>query len=348
MPTIVYSSAPAEKRGTYGNPSESAIELSAVGYLLGSTRRILDGSSAQVSSSGTSVWIYGSPSTPASPPALTNVTLDGFARIINMTSNDSRILYKSPTLPANFHWLLIPRVSNVEIDFALVTSGNKTEILDETLLVYKNQPTIVYEGEWLTVEHIAGIGNATMKTSSPGASVSFSFTGKDKSYSFRLPPHTPSGTSASAWGACDHDGAQVDVYLDGTLSPETRIQPGPDPTSLPYCPIFSASGLPSSQHTVRLQLNNDSSAPPHLSFDYFQFEPSFSSPSTGSGNVKGVTQTDKVLAFSEPTGKSPGSAIPAGARLAGIIFGSIGIAFFLTILILRRRLFKRRVRPPAE
>ncbi|KAG6896079.1 hypothetical protein C0992_010453 [Termitomyces sp. T32_za158] len=113
-------------------------------------------------------------------------------------------------------------------------------------------------------------------------------------------------------------------------------------------PLFSVSGLSGANHTLKLLLIKNDSAPTDLSIDYLTFVSSSSSSGTKPiTNTSPTASIDQVLIFSTPT-NSPSSIKPSGARLAGLIFGVIGIAVFVALLIFRRRIFRRRVRPPPE
>ncbi|KAG6899565.1 hypothetical protein C0993_009177 [Termitomyces sp. T159_Od127] len=223
----------------------------------------------------------------------------------------------------------------------LVTPGNQTEVLGETLLVDNNDSSVSYEGDWVrtslseivarNAEVRMPIVNSTMRSNSPGASVSFPFM----------------GTAVSVFGSCgrEQDISNVDVYLDGVLAPKTA--PNHDEVRHTVSPLFSVSGLSKASHTLKLLLISNDSASTNLSIDHFTYAPSF--PSFGTKRITNrspTAPTNEVLIFSTPT-HSP-SVKPNGARLAGLIFGVIGIALFLALLIFRRRIFRRRARPPPE
>ncbi|KAH0578369.1 hypothetical protein H2248_003981 [Termitomyces sp. 'cryptogamus'] len=342
MAFILYNAAFKEHRIEYRN--SSAIEVDSRRSLGGSTLMIVGETFLNVTFSGTSILIYGGniplhkSDTGPLPDSEKNALIDGVPITVTFAQNSGGLLYKSPEFTEGFHSLDFPNMSNVCIDYMLVTPGNQTEVLGETLLINDNDPSLSYEGDWVRdtphfLERMP-LENSTMRTDSPGASVSFPFT----------------GTAVSAFGYCEEvkDILNVDVYLDGVLAPKTAINS--DEARFTIVPLFAISGLSGTTHTLKLQLTNNginnNSIRTNLSIDHFTYVPSFRSFAIERITNIRTTAPSSEVNFSTPT--SPPSTKPSGARLAGLIFGVIGIALFLALLVFRRRIFKRRVRPPPE
>ncbi|KAG6915034.1 hypothetical protein DXG01_013825 [Tephrocybe rancida] len=218
----------------------------------------------------------------------------------------------------------------------LVTAGSGTKLLGETILVDDRDPTVLYEGDWSqsiqnrtrNLEGCIPVGGSTMQTSSLGASISFSF----------------EGTSVSVFGVSERedDFLSVDAYLDGNLVPKAPRSGNEFPHS--NYPWFSASELPSGDHKIKLQLNPNNGSTVNFAFDYLTYTPSF--PSVTTPPDSSIWKVNS--AFGPSHTPDPNATKPSGARLAGLVFGIIGIVLLLALLIFRRRIFRRRLRPPAE
>ncbi|KAG6881830.1 hypothetical protein C0993_012671, partial [Termitomyces sp. T159_Od127] len=96
--------------------------------------------------------------------------------------------YQSQILPDTIHNLTMSDGSNqnnlVTIDYITITAGESTPLQGERLIVDDNDPSVVFEGEWVLgtdpVLHVQDISrlayeNTTHRTSSPGASATFHF-----------------------------------------------------------------------------------------------------------------------------------------------------------------------------
>ncbi|KAG6852622.1 hypothetical protein C0991_010371, partial [Blastosporella zonata] len=371
MASIIYDATVEEKRVQYW--TSSAVEVGSRGSIGGSTLMIFAETPLNVTFSGiidrcgpsysltwtlpfhkgTSISIYGnsiSINTSVLPvPDFQKVVLiNGIPTTgIFTPQNNTGLFYKSPTLSEGSHSLNIPSLNEIYIDYILVTAGSQTKLLKETLLVDESDPTVSYEGAWmrsyapLPSDAVDGasdsrarapVGGSTMWTNTPGASFSFLFT----------------GTSVTVFGVCERgeDFSNVDVYLDGNLAP--KAIPSGDLFPQANCPWFSAPILSPGNHTIKFQLNhNDNYTRTNLIVDYFTYIPSFDSLAISTAlNSSSPGRIYSALSPSSSRNQTP--TTPTGARLAGFIFGGIGIIFLLSILVLRRRIFRWRPRPPAE
>jgi hypothetical protein len=100
----------------------------------------------------------------------------------------SRQWYQSETLPDAQHNITITHIPSTSIDFVVVTAGQNTPLLGQTLIVDDTDSAIAYAGSWTqnngmfttNYDPFIGLpfGNSTHQTSSIGASAVFSFSGK--------------------------------------------------------------------------------------------------------------------------------------------------------------------------
>jgi hypothetical protein len=95
--------------------------------------------------------------------------------------------YQSPTLSDAQHDITITQIPSTSVDYVVVTAGENTPLLDQTLIVDDSDPSITYQGSWtqntspLTTSYSPPVGlpfgNATHQTNSAGDSAAFGFTG---------------------------------------------------------------------------------------------------------------------------------------------------------------------------
>ena len=96
--------------------------------------------------------------------------------------------YQSPTLHDGNHNIAITHIAATSVDFAVVTAGPSTNIVGTTLIVDDGDPAIAYQGPWSQQSNswtsadspYVGLpyGNGTHRTTSAGASASFTFIGR--------------------------------------------------------------------------------------------------------------------------------------------------------------------------
>jgi hypothetical protein len=71
--------------------------------------------------------------------------------------------------------------TGTSIDFAIVEVGTKTNLTQSTIIVDNVSPSILYSGDWSRdnsiLERGFPYGNSTQRSSTPGDSFTFSFTG---------------------------------------------------------------------------------------------------------------------------------------------------------------------------
>jgi len=107
----------------------------------------------------------------------------------NDTENIYRQWFQSPTLVDGFHSVTVANCSNRTIlDFAAVKVGTRSNLTQSTIIVDNESPSISYSGHWSrnTSELTSGsyfsggypYGNSTHRSSTPGDTFTFRFTGK--------------------------------------------------------------------------------------------------------------------------------------------------------------------------
>jgi len=107
-----------------------------------------------------------------------------------MSYDDSPGYYKpwfqSTKLSDGQHTITVRNLSNAEIDFAIVEVGNQTPLSGKTIVVDNDSPSIRYSGHWSrnTSQFRSGTdfmgfpyGNSTHRSSTPGDTFTFRFTG---------------------------------------------------------------------------------------------------------------------------------------------------------------------------
>ena len=109
------------------------------------------------------------------------------------------ITYDDPSPPTYKQWFQSPKLSDgkhtitvsnlafgTSIDFAIVNVGNQTPLTGQTIVVDDDNPSILYTSHWSrnTNKFIAGTlpvgypyGNSTHRSSTPGDTFTFRFTG---------------------------------------------------------------------------------------------------------------------------------------------------------------------------
>lgn len=119
------------------------------------------------------------------------VSIDG-GPTSNVSYNDpspqsTRRWYQSPTLPSTNHSIIIDHLAEPTLDFVVITAGETTPLSGQKLIVDDNDAAFTYEGDWSRNTDpykyndypMIGIpfGNATHRTTTPGASATFKFSG---------------------------------------------------------------------------------------------------------------------------------------------------------------------------
>ncbi|KAG6882209.1 hypothetical protein C0993_011583 [Termitomyces sp. T159_Od127] len=97
--------------------------------------------------------------------------------------------YQSQILPDTIHNLTMSdgrQDSLVAIDYVTITAGESTPLQGESLIVDDNDPSVVFEGEWVLITDLVlqvpdgsrfAYESTAHQTSSPGASATFHFNG---------------------------------------------------------------------------------------------------------------------------------------------------------------------------
>ena len=139
--------------------------------------------------SGTSVAFIGN--TPAPPSSQTATVQIDNGTVFNITYDDPspptyKQWFQSPKLSDGKHTITVSNLATTSIDFAIVYIGNQTPLTGQTIVVDNDSPSVLYSGHWSrnTNKFIAGTlpagypyGNSTHRSSTPGDTFTFRFTG---------------------------------------------------------------------------------------------------------------------------------------------------------------------------
>ncbi|KAF8221379.1 hypothetical protein L208DRAFT_1415109 [Tricholoma matsutake] len=239
----------------------------------------------------------------------------------------TRQWYQSPTLPDAKHTIDITHIAATSVDYAVVTVGPQTNLAGVTLIVDDSSPDITYAGSWTRSNSFTSnggppiglpYGNATHRTSSNGASATFSFTG--------------TGVSVGGIFTWNIIGAfSVKYTLDGVSSTQdytvtsSAQQFVNGERQQPNFIFFSRNSLSPGQHTLQMQLVN--SVNQVFELDYITYTPSFNalastppntnpsttSPSTTSPSIPNTSTANPSTINASTTNTSTTNTSTAGA-----------------------------------
>lgn len=139
---------------------------------------------------GTSAAFIGN-SAPASAPQTAVVQIDNGTSYVYTYQDPNPQNYMqwftTPTLPAGNHTVTLSNLTLISLDYAVVKVGDHTPLGGQTIIVDDDSPLIQYSGQWSrnSNKFIPGnlptgfpYGNVTHRSSNPGDTFTFQFTGK--------------------------------------------------------------------------------------------------------------------------------------------------------------------------
>jgi len=95
--------------------------------------------------------------------------------------------FQSPTLTEGQHTIKVDGIDGTSLDYATITVGQNTPLLGKTVIVDNEDPLVHYSGTWTRTPdkfipgHIPSglpFRNSTHRTTTPGDSITFQFTGQ--------------------------------------------------------------------------------------------------------------------------------------------------------------------------
>ncbi|KAF8155938.1 hypothetical protein B0H34DRAFT_659542 [Crassisporium funariophilum] len=313
---------------------------------------------------GTSVAFIGN--TPDSQAVLfqtATVSIDG-GTPYNITYGDVpppayRQWYQSPTLADGPHTIRMGHLAMTAVDFALVRVGSQTPLSGKRVFVDNDNAAFKYDGTWSreTGQFNAGslpdgfpVGNSTHRTSTPGSTMTFRF----------------SGTAASIYGIFDwaNIGRLAATYtLDGVTDAQNYVVTAATPQHLnndgqaSNFLLFSYDSLPSGDHTLVINVTNCVSQT--FMLDYITYSPSFSSlaampnltatvtpPSSSSLPNPSTSPSSTAPSTSQVSQNEISKKAPVGVIVGGVVGGLVLLALLAFLLIWIRK--RRRAKSAQE
>lgn len=145
---------------------------------------------SSVDTQGTSVAFFG-----VTPPIFTNsqiltVSIDGNTPYNTSYSDPNpqsyRQWYQSPTLPDGLHTISLSHISGTSLDYAVVTVGPSTPLINERIIVDNDDPGIFFNGSWRRSQDMFNSGpqpdgfpfhNTTHQSTNVGDNFTYRFAG---------------------------------------------------------------------------------------------------------------------------------------------------------------------------
>ena len=249
--------------------------------------------------------------------------------------------FTTPTLPDNRHTLTINYSFGRTIDYAVVQVGKTTSLTGQTVIVDDDSPLIQYSGGWsrntIAAPNIPSIfpyGNGTHRSSNPGDSFTFRFSGKQpfpqqiQWFQLRL---LVSGTSIEVYGTFPSDNVaspNATYSIDGIphSSSVTILANASSPNYL----YFGLHSMPPGTHTLLVSITEANKQP--FILDYITYTPAFDTLSSMPSLSAGISGTT-----ARPTANG---SHHSGAIIAGGVLGMVAVvvvAILVILFILRRR-----------
>ena len=147
-------------------------------------------SNATLGFTGTSIAFSGD-TPPAILPQSIMVSIDGGTpyntSYMDPTPQTYLQWYQSPTLPEGNHTIRVNGMAQTALDYATITAGQNTPLSGKKIIVDNDDSTVHYSGGWTrnTDEYIPGgvpkgrpFRNSTHRSTTPGDTITFLFTGQ--------------------------------------------------------------------------------------------------------------------------------------------------------------------------
>lgn len=277
--------------------------------------------------------------------------------------------FSTPRLADGEHNITISNLYGTAIDYAVVTVGNDTSLIEQTIVTDGDSPLVQYSGQWSrnTSEFIPGslppgypYGNATHLSSNPGDTFTFQFNGEQltnwlhKPFEFSI----LLGTSIAVYGIFSWnnlgllsatysiDNSTYSSSIPVTTSSQGYLNQDGEVSNYQY---FGLNSLSPGVHTLLVNIteaNNQTFMLNYITyspaFDTLASLPSLSSSASGS-STSYTSSTTSSLPSTTPTISSDMSRRSVPTILGGVILALV-FSVFGTIMLVSLILRRRRVR----